>query len=183
MSSPAPTRRYRYLLSAYLRPQGRRVALLGVLMLATLGLELANPWILREFFSRLVVQIFGNASLLVGVLALMYTIDWRVGLAMSVFVLITLGLINKMRDLSVPHWRLARQASADLFGFIEERLSGTEDIRSSGATAYTMRRLHERSRDLLRRERRAAVVGSTSGGVAGIMFTLGTAIALGLGVV
>src|SRR3954454_10237068 len=40
---------YRYLLSAYLRPQGRRVVLLGVLLAVGLGLELANPWILRAF--------------------------------------------------------------------------------------------------------------------------------------
>src|SRR5690348_10895219 len=52
MSSPAPNRRYRYLLSAYLRPQGRRVALLGVLLAAGLALELANPWILRDFIDR-----------------------------------------------------------------------------------------------------------------------------------
>jgi ATP-binding cassette subfamily B protein len=269
MSARAPVMRYRSLLSAYLRPQGRRVWLLGLLLAVGIGLELANPWILREFidqaragvplgslttiaiaflvvalatqlvsvgetyvaenvgltatnrlrsdltlhslrldpsfhsahtpgeliervdgdvatlgnfFSRFVVHMFANAVLLAGVLALMYTIDWRVGLAMTVFVVITLLLVNKMRDVSLPHWKLARQASAELFGFLEERLSGTEDIRSSGATAYTMCRLYERSRNLLRRERRAALMGSTSGGVTVIIFTLGTAIALGLGV-
>lgn len=137
---------------------------------------------LGNFFSRFVVQIFGNGMLLVGVLVLMYAIDWRVGLAMTFFVIVTMFLVNKMRDLAVPHWRLARQASADLFGFLEERLSGTEDIRSSGATAYTMSRLYGRSRNLLRRERRAALIGSTSGGVTVAVFTVGTAIALALGV-
>src|SRR5438477_11321261 len=172
MSSQPAVGRYRYLLSAYLRPQGRRVALLGALLAAGLGLELANPWILREFidralagaplssltvvalaflgvalgtqlvtvaetyvaenvgltatnrlrsdlalhalrldpsfhsshtpgeliervdgyvqtlgnfFARFVVQIFANAVLLAGVLAVLFTIDWRVGLAVSVF--------------------------------------------------------------------------------------------------
>ncbi len=137
---------------------------------------------LGTFFSRFVVQIFGNAILLVGVLALMYTIDWRVGLSVTFFVVVTVLLVNKLRDFSVPYWRRARQASADLFGFLEERLSGTEDIRSSGAVDYTMRKLQERSRNLLRRERRAALMGATSGGVTVFVFTLGTAIALGLGV-
>lgn len=137
---------------------------------------------LGSFFSRFVVQILGNAILLLGVLVLMYTIDWRVGLSMTFFVIVTVVLVNKMRDFSVPYWKQARQASADLFGFLEERLSGTEDIRSSGATAYTMRKLYERSRNLLQRERRAALMGGASGGITIIVFTLGTAIALGFGV-
>ncbi len=137
---------------------------------------------LSNFFSRFLVRILGNAILLVGVLALFYTIDWRVGLAMTFFVLITVVLVNSVRNLAMPHWRRARQASADLFGFLEERLLGTEDIRSSGATAYAMRGLYERSRNLLRKERRAALMGSMSGGITVIVFALGTAIALGLGV-
>jgi ATP-binding cassette subfamily B protein len=137
---------------------------------------------LGSFFSRFVVQILGNAILLVGVLVLMYTIDWSVGLSTTFFVIVTVLIVNKMRDFSVPYWREARQASANLFGFIEERLSGTEDIRSSGAVAYTMRKLAERSRNLLRRQRRAALIGTTSGGATIIVFTLGTAVALGLGV-
>ncbi|HUP28355.1 MAG TPA: ABC transporter ATP-binding protein [Chloroflexia bacterium] len=137
---------------------------------------------LGNFFSRFVVQMLGNGILLVGVLVLMYAIDWRIGLAISFFVLLTVALVNKMRDVSVPYWKKARQASAELFGFLEERLSGTEDIRSNGATAYAMHRLYERSRNLLLRERRAALIGSMSGGMTVIIFTLGTAISLGLGV-
>jgi ATP-binding cassette, subfamily B, bacterial len=137
---------------------------------------------LGNFFSRFVVQLLGNGILLLGVLVMMYIIDWRVGLAMTFFVFVTVALVNRMRDFAVPHWKQARQASADLFGFLEERLSGTEDIRSSGATAFTMRRLYERSRTLLRRERKAAIMGTASGGITVIVFTLGTAIALLLGV-
>lgn len=137
---------------------------------------------LGTFFSRFVVQMLGNIILLVGVLVILYTVDWRVGVAMTFFVAVTIAFLNKMRDFSVPHWKKARQASADLFGFIEERLSGTEDIRSSGATAYTMRKLYERSRNLLQRERHAILMGNISGGATVIIFTLGTAIALGLGV-
>jgi ATP-binding cassette subfamily B protein len=137
---------------------------------------------LGNFFARFVVHIVGNALLMLGVLALLYIIDWRVGLALTFFVAVTFLIVNKLRDFAVPFWRVARQANADLFGFLEERLSGTEDIRSSGATAYTMRGLHERSRNLLRSERRAALMGTTSGGSTILVFTLGTAIALALGV-
>ena len=47
------------------------------------------------------------------------------------------ALIGVQR-LTVPFWARARESSAALFGFIEERLSGTEDIRSGGAIDYTM---------------------------------------------
>lgn len=137
---------------------------------------------LGNFFSRFVVNIVGNAMLLVGVLVLLYIIDWRVGLSMTFFTVLTMAIVNRLRAVAVPHWKVARQASANLFGFLEERLSGTEDIRSNGATAYTMRKLYERARDLLRKERKAAVIGSTSGSSTIFVFTLGTAVALILGV-
>ncbi len=137
---------------------------------------------LGNFFSRFVVQMLADALLTIGVLGIMYTVDWRVGLAMTLFVIVTVALVNKLRNFSVPYWKKARQASADLFGFLEERLSGTEDIRSSGATAYVMRLLYARSRDLLSAQRQAAIMGTTSGGATVIIFTLGTAIALGLSI-
>ena len=44
-----PIRQYVRLLSAYVRPQGRWIVGLAVLILATIGLRLANPQILRSF--------------------------------------------------------------------------------------------------------------------------------------
>ena len=109
---------------------------------------------LGNFFSRFVVQVLGNALLLLGVLILLFTIDWRVGAALTAFALFALAVANRLRNVATPHWAATRQANADLFGFIEERLSGTEDLRSSGATAYVMRRLHERARALFSVEQR-----------------------------
>ncbi|MDD4903544.1 MAG: ABC transporter transmembrane domain-containing protein, partial [Candidatus Bipolaricaulis sp.] len=44
-----PLREYAALLGRYLRPQKRWVGVLAVLILATIGLRLANPQILRQF--------------------------------------------------------------------------------------------------------------------------------------
>ena len=44
-----PIRQYLHLLSTYLRPQRKWAVLLGTLILATIGLRLANPQILRAF--------------------------------------------------------------------------------------------------------------------------------------
>ncbi|MBN1582862.1 MAG: ABC transporter ATP-binding protein, partial [Anaerolineae bacterium] len=86
---------------------------------------------LTNFFSQFVIQVFGSVLLLVGVLVLLYLEDWRVGVAFTVFAAIAFFVLLKFRNIAVPHWESAREASADLFGFLEERLAGTEDIRAS----------------------------------------------------
>jgi ATP-binding cassette subfamily B protein len=136
---------------------------------------------LTNFYSRLVVELVGNGILLLGILVLLFNIDWRVGLALSLFAIVTLLVMNRLRDVAVPYYRKARQADADLFGFLEERLVGTEDVRANGATAYVMRRLYERSRLVLRDWVKAAATGISAFGVSSVLFALGTTISLALG--
>ena len=136
---------------------------------------------LANFFARFVVYVVGNGLLLIGLLVALLSIDWRVGLAMSTAALLALVVMNHLRAAAVPHWADARQASADLFGFLEERLAGTEDIRASGATEYVMTRFHERSRRVLRRELLAGLVGSAGFQSAAALLTIGSAVSLGLG--
>jgi ABC-type multidrug transport system fused ATPase/permease subunit len=94
---------------------------------------------LGNFFSRFLVEILGSLILMVGVLVAMYTIDWRVGLIFTLFCILTITIMALLKDVAVPLFRKARQASADLFGFLEERISGTEDVRANGAVGYVMR--------------------------------------------
>jgi len=51
-------------------------------------------------------------------------------------------------DTTSTHLQAERQASAEMFGFLEE-LSGTEDIRANGGNGYTLRRLFELIRTVL----------------------------------
>ena len=136
---------------------------------------------MANFFSQFVIQILGSLVLLLGVLVVLWTIDWRVGLALTVFALITLGLMMSMRAIAVPFWKASRQASADLFGFIEERLNGIVDIRANGAEAYTMRRLYTYLRERLRTARRARLVSSLPWSVPNLAFALGQGLAFALG--
>ncbi|HVF99689.1 MAG TPA: ABC transporter ATP-binding protein, partial [Chloroflexia bacterium] len=134
-----------------------------------------------NFFSRFVVNLLGNAVLLIGVLALLVVIDWRVGLVVGICSLSGILLMNSLRRLAVPHFKEGRQASADLFGYLEERLAGTEDIRSSGAIQHAMRGLHIRSRALLEKQRMAAIVGSLTWNTtfAFLLFSLAGAMGIG----
>src|SRR5690348_4646873 len=115
---------------------------------------------LSNFFSQFVIRVLGNVVLMVGVLIVLLIEDYRIGVAMTVLATVLFFALIGIQRLTVPFWARAREASAALFGLIEERLSGTEDIRSSGAIDYTMNRLYERGRDRLFHERRAAVFGS-----------------------
>lgn len=136
---------------------------------------------LSNFFSRFVVYVLGNVLLLAGVLVLLFRIDWRVGATVTGFSVVSLLVIHSLRGVAERPWRAARQSSAELFGFIEERIAGTEDIRSSGATAYTMRRLYERLRQLLHTQRRAELAGTAIAWATILLYVAGTAAALALG--
>jgi ATP-binding cassette subfamily B protein len=136
---------------------------------------------LSNFFSQFVIQVFGNALLLIGVLVLLYREDWRVGLVFSAFVALALGAMLSLRNIAVPHWEAERQASAEQFGFLEERLAGTEDIRSSGAKAYVMRRLTELMRTLMQRSTKAGLMVSIMVNTTQVLFAVGNAAAFALG--
>ena len=77
---------------------------------------------LTRFFAQLVVQLFGNGLLLIGVMVVLVREDLRVGAAIGAFVVVTLLVLGRLRNLAVPHWQRSREASARFFGFVEERL-------------------------------------------------------------
>ena len=136
---------------------------------------------LSNFFSQFVLQILGNLILLLGVLAMLFREDWRIGLAFLGFCLITLLVLGRVVNFAVGQWERARQASAELFGFLEERLAGTEDIAALGAAAYKMRRLAEALTKNLRETRQAYVFGSLIWITSLLIFTLGNIVAFALG--
>src|SRR5262245_33195528 len=107
---------------------------------------------LSNFFSHLGLNLLNNLLLLVGVLALLWFEDWRLGLVITLIAVTGLVMLNFVRQHAEPHWRAVLQAKAEVYGFLEEQFNGTEDIRSSGATAYVMRRLYELLRQRLNQE-------------------------------
>ena len=135
---------------------------------------------LARFFSRFVVYVLGNGLLLIGVLGLLYHVDWRVGLAMSIFVGVALTALLYIHAVATPAWTADRQASADFYGFLGEYLAGLEDIRSSGATAFVLRRCAEVMRSWLAITRKAQMWGYSMGATSQGLFALGTAVAFAL---
>ncbi|HEU5377003.1 MAG TPA: ABC transporter ATP-binding protein, partial [Ktedonobacteraceae bacterium] len=95
--------------------------------------------------------------------------------------LLLFGTLIFLRDLSVPAWKEERQGRARLYGFLEEHLSGMEDIRANGGTTYVMRGLYKANRLLLARRRRAATLNGLTYVTPILFFGLGSALAYLLG--
>ena len=105
---------------------------------------------LGNFFSQLGLNLLNNLLLLAGVLLLLWWTAWPVGLAVTVVAGSGLLVVNWLRRAAVPYWQKAQGARADLYGYLEERLHGTEDLRANGAVAYALRGFHAHFQQIYR---------------------------------
>lgn len=134
---------------------------------------------LASFFSKFVITILGNGLLLLGIVSLLFTIDWRVGLVGLGITLVAMATLARIRNLAVPYAAAYRESLADFSAYVEERLGGIDTIRTSGAIPYVMQRFYAQLRVVLHaslRDNLAAGVGFSS-----MIFLFATGIALILG--
>jgi ATP-binding cassette, subfamily B, bacterial len=137
---------------------------------------------LANFFSAFVARVLGNALLVAGILFVLYRENAVVGLGLTLYTLATLVVLRVIQPRAVVRWTASRAAEADLFGFIEERISGAEDIRAAGAEAYTMRRLYRLLRRGLESLRASIMVDTAIYNVTSLLSVIGYAIGLAVGV-
>lgn len=102
---------------------------------------------LATFFSQLVIRLTANFLLCLGALALLWAIDWRIGLAVMAVTAVGLYATRHINRLAIPRVQALREVEATLFGYIEEWLNGTETIRSNAAEPYIMQRLYRLLRE------------------------------------
>ena len=137
--------------------------------------------LLANFFTQFSLQVLGNSFLLAGVLFALFRVDWRIGLALSIYSAIVLGWLYRVRALAAPFWEKARQASAELFGFLEERLAAVEDLCANGARNYSVQGLGPFQEAMLTRSRKAALMENISFSMTAALSVLAQVIGLGLG--
>lgn len=137
---------------------------------------------IAEFFARFVVHVVGSALFLVGVLAMLWSADWRIGAVLTFFAVAAVAFMARGGGFVGRRARDSRQAAADLSGFLEERLVGLADIKANGADSYTMLRLHERLRARFRHGRRAILAGSVFSNTVNVLFVAGAGVSVALGV-
>jgi ABC-type multidrug transport system fused ATPase/permease subunit len=135
---------------------------------------------LSNFFALLILKVIGSLGLLVGTLVLLYFADWRVGLALALFVVVAFAVIVRMRSVAVGAGIEEREVSATFLGFLEERLAGVEDIRANGGGEYTMYRFTLAMRRWFAQSVHAWTRRSSIWTVTTLLFALGMALTLGL---
>lgn len=133
---------------------------------------------LATFFSQFALNLVSNGLLLVGILIALFLEDWRAGLGFTIFSFATILILGRLKDIAVPHQKARRQAEAEMYGFIEEQLAGTEDIRSSGAVDYSIRELFRHQGIILTHNRRAHFKRWIIENAMGLALTTGTLLAI-----
>src|SRR5437667_279976 len=156
-----------------------RVAVAGFVFLVARGVSMTVSF--RQHREFLLDYLRPQRPAAAGLIVLLFRADWRVGIVYSVFTVTALVILRRLIESAVPYWKEARQTSAILLGFLEERLSGTEDIRASGAVPYVMRRLYEALRNQLDKSRRAWLRGTMMWATTAGLLAVGNAIAFGMG--
>jgi ABC-type multidrug transport system fused ATPase/permease subunit len=132
---------------------------------------------MANFFSQFVILVVGNMILLVAVLVVLTVQCWQAGLALTLFTLLVLVLMLRIRNIGVTFWRSFSAASAELYGFLEERIGGTEDIRASGAIPYVMRRFYSYAHERTTTGRRARLISAPLWGTSFIARMMGMVLA------
>jgi len=137
---------------------------------------------LSNFFSEFILQVIGSLLFLAGVLILVAREDWRIGIALTGFVVVAIIVYNLTRNIAVPIYAAEREGYSRLFGFLEERLTGIEDLRTNGGIDYTMDRFYDVNRDVYDRAVKAHVMGEVLQTISGVLFALGIALTMGMGI-
>ncbi len=138
---------------------------------------------LGDFLSRFLFQVLGSLLLLVGAVVLVLREDVRIGLSLVVFLAFAGFVVVRFQQMTVPLATAEREATAQVIGNLEERLAGAEEIRALGASAHVLNRFQEVNAAAFRANFRWEV---RSGGLlvlTNLLFALGTALMLVLGIV
>ena len=137
--------------------------------------------LLSNYFSEFVVQILGSVLVIVVLLVVILLQDWRVGAIFGGFVAVSWALLLSLRRIGVEPWQQTRQASGELFGFLEEALTGMEDIHTSNGKPYVIRRFYRLTRRYLKYQIKAGMRTNVMVNAWLLVDTAGYAVGLGLG--
>ena len=122
-----------------------------------------------------------NILLLSGILILLFVENWRAGLSLSLFSAIAMLILYSLRNIAVSHSREARQASSEFYGFLEERLSGTEDIKANSGIPFVLLKFFHFSRPYYMGKLKTTLMGSVIRNTTSVLFALTSAFGLALG--
>lgn len=93
-----------------------------------------------DFLATVVVKVFGAVLLVIGIIAVVTTVEWWLGVGVAAYAALVALTVIRRRDQAVAESVRELSASAALYGGIEERLTAAEDLRANGAGPYALSR-------------------------------------------
>ena len=135
---------------------------------------------LAEWFSEIVISLLGNGLLVLGIIALIFVADWRVGLVALGYAVIMVTLLRAIQERMVKLYTNISRAIAELFGFLEEHITGTEDVIPNGGSGYVMARLYPLLNSHAALTRRTYTLSSVVGATSTLLFVVALAGSMGL---
>jgi ABC-type multidrug transport system fused ATPase/permease subunit len=136
---------------------------------------------MAEYFSELVSAVLANSILVIGVIVLLFLEAWPAGVIALAYAVVILGFLRAIQNRVVHLYTAISQATAELFGFLEERLTGTEDMRGNGGEAYVMARLYPLVQTYADLRTRTYTFGAFTGSFSVFLFAVAQAATLGYG--
>lgn len=136
---------------------------------------------LSNFFSQFTLHLLNNALVAIVILVLFFLVDWRVGVAMTIFATIAFLIMLLIQRRVVPYFVKLRQVNAEFSSFLGEQLAATEDIGGNGASAAIMRQFYLLLRRWLPINVKATFADYFMGSTILFVFILGVALSLTLG--
>jgi ATP-binding cassette subfamily B protein len=133
---------------------------------------------MSNFFAMFIVQIVSSFILLIGILSFMFVYNWPIALVMTVFTGVSIATMMYIRNLGVATTRAERQATATLFGLIEERIAGIEDVQTNGNIPYVMNRFHLAMRTVFLSGRKAWMLRVVPWNATVILFAIAVTVVL-----
>jgi ATP-binding cassette, subfamily B, bacterial len=137
---------------------------------------------MATFFAGMAVRIAGNVALIGGMLVVAAVIDPWTGLALAITAFAGAGVMVRLRLAAVAAREAEREVNARLYGDLEERLGGLEDLRANGAGRYAVHRLLGHSHRWWHASRHASLRGDGAYAAAAVVFAVGTAATLATGI-
>jgi len=135
---------------------------------------------LAEWFSEIVISLAGNGLLVLGIIVLIFVADWRVGLVALGYAVLMVTLLRVIQERMVKLYTRISRAIAELFGFLEEYMTGTEDVVPNGGSGYVLARLYPLLNTHARLTRRTYTLSTVVGATSTLLFVVALAGSMGL---
>ncbi|HEU5102020.1 MAG TPA: ABC transporter ATP-binding protein [Roseiflexaceae bacterium] len=137
--------------------------------------------VLNQLFSQGLVMVLGSLFGLIGILIAMLALDWRLALASSVVIPITLVLTSVFSRLSRRAFRRTRESIGDVSSEIQEEIAGVKIAQAFNRTGVNQQRFMQRNAANRDANINATAITSAFTPAVDVLSTVATAIVAGYG--